>query len=258
MRDDPDFNISFVSLIEKHRCLFDFGCAEYNNRSIQERAWEKIAKEVSGSVLECKERWKNLRASFTRYLKSIKLSSGDGNRYKKPYYLAEYLHFLKPFTKSRKQSGKLQRVSLSSEPDTEEQAYDNEMESPEPASQFFRDGEQENETQRRNEDCIMNVGKWQEDVPADFGTPATKKMKRTISIEDVNRSAFEFYQSRKHSGPNEIEDPDLSFFKSVLPDIREMNAEQKRRFKIGILNLAQQILKENSGSSLTDTTRPSN
>lgn len=49
MRDDPDFNISFVSLIEKHRCLFDFSCAEYNNRNIQERAWEKIAKEVSGS-----------------------------------------------------------------------------------------------------------------------------------------------------------------------------------------------------------------
>lgn len=49
MRDDPDFNISFVSLIEKQRCLFDFSCAEYNNRNIQERAWEKIAKEVSGS-----------------------------------------------------------------------------------------------------------------------------------------------------------------------------------------------------------------
>jgi hypothetical protein len=49
MRDDPDFNISFVSLIEKHRCLFDFSCAEYNNRNIQERSWEKIAKEVSGS-----------------------------------------------------------------------------------------------------------------------------------------------------------------------------------------------------------------
>lgn len=209
-------------------------------------------------MLECKERWKNLRASFTRYLKSIKLSSGDGNRYKKPYYLAEYMHFLKPFTKSRKQIGKLQRVGLSSEPDTEEQDYDNGMESPEPESQFLRDQEPQNETQRRNEDSVLNVGRWQEDVPADFGTPTTKRIKRTISIEDVNRSAFEFYHSRKHPGQNEVEDPDLSFFKSVLPDMGEMNAEQKRRFKIGILNLAQQILKENSGFSLSDTTRPSN
>jgi hypothetical protein len=206
-------------------------------------------------VLECKERWKNLRASFTRYLKSVKLSCGDGIRYKKPYYLAEYLHFLKPFTKSRKQNGKLQRVGLSPEADTGEQDCDHEMDSPEPATQFLLDGEQENEEHRRNEDPLMNVGKWQEDVSADFVTPATKKIKRTVSIEDVNRSAFEFYQSRKHLGQNEIEDPDLSFFKSVLPDIREMNAEQKRRFKIGILNLAQQILKENGGS---DTIRPNN
>jgi hypothetical protein len=191
-------------------------------------------------------------------LKSVKLSSGDGSRYKKPYYLAEYLHFLKPFTKSRKQSGKLQRVGLSSEPDTEEQGYGNEMESSDPASQFQRDEEQDDEAQHRNEDPIMTVGKWQEDVPPDFVTPTTKKIKRTISIEDVNRSAFEFYQSRKNSGQNDVEDADLSFFKSVLPDMREMNAEQKRRFKIGILNLAQQILKENNGSSLSDTTRPSN
>lgn len=168
------------------------------------------------------------------------------------------MHFLKPFTKSRKQIGKLQHVGLSSEPDAEEQGYDNGMESPEPASQFLRDDEQENGAQRQNEDSIMNVGKWQEDVPADFGTPTAKRIKRTISVEDLNRSEFEFYRSRRHSGQNEVEDPDLSFFKSVLPDIREMNAEQKRRFKIGILNLAQQVLKEHSGSSLTDTTRPSN
>lgn len=209
-------------------------------------------------MLECKERWKNLRASFTRYLKSIKLSCGDGNRYKKPYYLAEYLHFLKPFTKSRKQSGKLQRVGQSPEPEAEEQDRDHEIDSPEPAAQFLFDGEQENEAQRRNDGHLMNVGKWQEGMPADFVTPAAKKIKRTVSTEDVNRWAVECYQCRKHAGNNEVEDPDLSFFKSVLPDIREMNAEQKRRFKIGILNLAQQILKENGGSSLTDTARPNN
>jgi hypothetical protein len=196
-------------------------------------------------VSECKERWKNLRASFTRYLKSVKLSCGDGNRYKKPYYLAEYLQFLKPFTKSRKENGKYQRVGLSPEADTEEQDCDNEIDSSEPAAQFPIDGEQQNEEYRRSEGPLMNVGKWQADVPADFVTSVTKKIKRTLSLEDVNRPTFESYQSRNPLGQNETEDPDLSFFKSVLPDMREMNAEQKRRFKIGILNLAHQILKEN-------------
>jgi hypothetical protein len=58
MRDDPDFNILFVSLIEKHRCLFDSGSAEYGNRNIQDRAWDKIAHEVSATgkfTLRCPE-----------------------------------------------------------------------------------------------------------------------------------------------------------------------------------------------------------
>jgi hypothetical protein len=49
MRDDPDFNILFVSLIEKQRCLFDSSSAEYGNRNIQDRAWDKIAHEVSAA-----------------------------------------------------------------------------------------------------------------------------------------------------------------------------------------------------------------
>ena len=199
---------------------------------------------------ECKERWKNLRASFTRFLKSTKLSSGYGAKYKKPYYLAEYLHFLRPFTKSRDQSGILRRASL--EPDTEGQGCDSEPESSESALKLHHDQEQVDEV-RQNEDPSVNTSGWHEDTPEDFVTPARKKMKRTISVEDVNRSAFHCCQARKRSCQNEDEDPDLSFFKSVLPDMREMNSEQKRRYKIGMLNLAQEILGENSGASVLDT-----
>lgn len=49
MKDDPDFNILFVSLIEKQRSLYDYTCAEYSNRNAQDRAWESISKEVSES-----------------------------------------------------------------------------------------------------------------------------------------------------------------------------------------------------------------
>jgi hypothetical protein len=202
-------------------------------------------------VLECKERWKNLRASFTRFLKSTKLSSGCGTKYKKPYYLAEYLHFLKPFTKSREQSGILQSVSL--EPDTEGQVCDNEPESTESFSKLHHDQEQVDEVRRNDDDPNINTSGWHENTPEDLIAPASKKMKRTISMEDVNRSAFQCCQARNRSVQNEDEDPDLSFLKSVLPDMREMNAEQKRRYKIGILSLAQQILGENSASSVLDT-----
>jgi len=47
MKDDPEFNIHFVSLVEKQRCLYDHTIADYCNRSAQDRAWEIIAQELS-------------------------------------------------------------------------------------------------------------------------------------------------------------------------------------------------------------------
>lgn len=40
----------------------------------------------------------------------------------------------------------------------------------------------------------------------------------------------------------EIEDADLSFFKSLLPDIRLMTPTQKRKFKMGIFELINNIV----------------
>lgn len=55
-------------------------------------------------AIKCKERWKNLRGCYTRHLKA-KSASGFDVKLKNAYYLAEYLNFLEPFTKSRKQTG---------------------------------------------------------------------------------------------------------------------------------------------------------
>lgn len=56
------------------------------------------------SVSDCKERWKNLRACFTRHLKHQVLEMKTGIKYKRPYYLAESMNFILPFTKLRTQS----------------------------------------------------------------------------------------------------------------------------------------------------------
>lgn len=38
------------------------------------------------------------------------------------------------------------------------------------------------------------------------------------------------------------EDPDMLFLKSLLPDMKAMNENQKRKFKIGILKLSDDFL----------------
>lgn len=49
MKDDPDFNIHFVGVIEEHPCIYDHSISDYSNRNVIDNAWEKIAKRVSES-----------------------------------------------------------------------------------------------------------------------------------------------------------------------------------------------------------------
>lgn len=67
-----------------------------------------------------------------------------------------------------------------------------------------------------------------------------KNERHSVSLEDVNKAVFD-PSSQKKINPIE-EDADLYFFKSLLPDMKLMNPEQKRHFKIGVLNLSENIL----------------
>lgn len=49
MKDDPDFNIRFVSIIEQNQCIYDYNIKEYASRTTQDKAWEKIGKEVQAT-----------------------------------------------------------------------------------------------------------------------------------------------------------------------------------------------------------------
>ncbi|EDW75449.2 uncharacterized protein Dwil_GK23864 [Drosophila willistoni] len=96
MQADEDFNIRFVNLVRTHKCLYDKKVPEYRNRDNQEKAWVLISKETRESVIHCKERWRNLRACLSRY---IKQQNGSEPQHK-PYYLTEHMAFLLPFLKS--------------------------------------------------------------------------------------------------------------------------------------------------------------
>ncbi|KAH8395164.1 hypothetical protein KR222_004034, partial [Zaprionus bogoriensis] len=100
MQADEDFNIRFVNLVRMHRCLYDKKVPEYRNRDNQEKAWALISTDTCESVIHCKERWRNLRACLSRY---IKQQSGSEPQHK-PYYLTEHMAFLLPFLKSTRNS----------------------------------------------------------------------------------------------------------------------------------------------------------
>lgn len=49
MRDDIEFNIRFVKLIEKERCIYDKAIPEYRSKDAQDKAWNKIGIEINES-----------------------------------------------------------------------------------------------------------------------------------------------------------------------------------------------------------------
>lgn len=56
MRDDHDFNINFVKLIEKERCLYDKNVTEYRSKEMHEQIWRKIADDVNDSGKKMKSK----------------------------------------------------------------------------------------------------------------------------------------------------------------------------------------------------------
>lgn len=50
--------------------------------------------------------------------------------------------------------------------------------------------------------------------------------------------------AKKRDVDESINDADLLFFKSLLPDVRQMTRQEKRSFKISVLNLIDKILNE--------------
>lgn len=49
MKDNPDFNIQFVSTIKNHPCVYNYHTKEYSCKITQEKAWRSIGKEVEAT-----------------------------------------------------------------------------------------------------------------------------------------------------------------------------------------------------------------
>ncbi|KAK9889844.1 hypothetical protein WA026_007207 [Henosepilachna vigintioctopunctata] len=232
-----DTNKLFVGEIEKRPCLYDFTNSAYADKDFQEIKWQEIADIVGSTVEECKARWRNLRGGLTRYLsKPMTLS---GSRAAKKYYLYDDLHFLLPFIKTRVVNCKKDPLSNSSDFDylNEGSTYDGDssdfdvkpsivMDTEVDTKQLFQDKEPPNRkrghTPEENEPVAHN----------------TKVPKETSRKEDSFGEAVKMYFAERLA---KEANPDLEFFKSILPDIADFNAFQKRLFKRKVLEIIDEI-----------------
>lgn len=210
-----------------------------------------------GTVAHCKERWRNLRACLTRHLKQQQQAAIEGTVNHKPYYLADHMNFLLPYTKSR--SSKEQIKYETPSPDEHLQPTTSSKILPKISSNgttttytistsesdenqyvtLIQASAADLETGHTLEEAQLHVENGHQDADTKpmneqtYSTPSAKEHLQEIIYEPVAK--------RVKVSSQETDDADLNFFRSLLPDIRTMTPSQKRRFKMGIFGLMDNV-----------------
>lgn len=301
MRDDEQFNMSFVKKVEDYKCLYDYTRSDYKNIQIQDKAWQEIADEFNETrkfnkaclfgftiwcyfifiATNCKERWRNLRGCYTRHLKQILT---PGMRMRKPYYLAESMSFIHPFTKTRTHhiiSPPVNEIVIKADGiDAINSTLLNECDSEDV------DGDHDEAIDNTNNvtatllphnklehSSYQIISKDNHHVIVAASTPMVTNAAQTTpmittsqhSENSLKRKLFDTSDSYsctstatfpkiqtiespffeiKAMPSHESSEADMFFLKSLLPDIAFMNQAQKRRLRIQILSIIDNILSE--------------
>lgn len=268
-----EFNRKFIFAVKLEPVLYDFRLPEYSAKESQEIAWIRIAEEFGEtglytqealiilkcfyiannnykclfSVQSCKDRWKNLRAGLTRHikLKRMELTEGHCMRARKPYYLIPELKFLIPFTRVRKPENF--EVSLSPK--------FNELNEVLQIDDDYQ--ETDHETMMKHEEVEMYAVEEQEEgevvleestIDGEIEQYTLCKPRKHRKLQLPLQSAQVVLQrpSTETSGTPEenLDTPEWHFFKSIMPDVLQMNPQQNLKFRLQILNVINDILQE--------------
>lgn len=66
----------------------------------------------------------------------------------------------------------------------------------------------------------------------------------TKDLDNLREAKRRQKKDRKSDKSMQYDNPDMSFLRSLLPDLELMNTRQKQKFKIGVLNLMNDILEQ--------------
>lgn len=177
-------------------------------------------------MAECKTKWACLRNSFARALREEKSKiSGSAASRKKKWYLFNEMSFLSSFMLQHKQTSSNLEAS-----DDESEATDSEKSTENPN---LNESVSEIESEGTNATCLID----RQELRRVSSEPVFKKPKKNqiknSTVEQVAGPMIEFLRSKTNKSA--VEDVDLLFFKSLLPDFKKLNGKNQRQFKQFVL-----------------------
>ncbi|CRK86356.1 CLUMA_CG000067, isoform A [Clunio marinus] len=279
-------NIKLISIIKKNRCLYDHSDPNYKNSVFVDRGWQDVSKEFGEPVSDCKKKWRHLRSSLSRYLKSSKDELKNKSNKLKPYYLLTHMNFLVPYTKTLDTKSDLVVCNKFDPPDENQVSFDEEMKTEEEPTSFQHEIIQDEDSHEIESNIVYEAYEIQEQIPTSSATSqsqpksqitlvrsshsntnpntsvqqlpltigSSKSQPQTLQLNASQISQFQPQQSQNQTQaslpmqntiipiPDDQSSADLNFFLALLPDIKIMNQEQKRKLRIGTLKLIDSIL----------------
>ncbi|EDW32517.1 GL10401 [Drosophila persimilis] len=91
-----DNTSDFIDIVKRYDVVYNNHNPDYKNVEVKLKVWTQIADEIGLSVEASKRKWKNLRDSYTKYLRSFRVGTKTSKKYQ--YWAhADHMEFLKPF-----------------------------------------------------------------------------------------------------------------------------------------------------------------
>lgn len=216
-----------INLVKSKRAIYDSTMMEHGSRNLLEKLWEEIAQEMNKSVAECKAKWASLRNSYARALRDGKARNSGTGRKRRKWYLADSMDFLYNFMNQHKLNSTnnveyWEEENTNSLDEQEVIEYENEEEV-----------EEHLDTRIEYEDAT-STGQV-------TNNSSTKEINSTVSAA-VFGPILEHLLSEVKS--NDKDNPDWSFFKSLMPDVTKLSVKRRRKFKEIVLTNLNHLLEE--------------
>lgn len=208
---------------------------------------------ISVLAAQCKSKWHSLRTAYTRYLREVKNAPSGSAAKKKKWYLADAMSFLANYAGPQRKM-----ISNLSAPNTvkvNEELGNFEVGVSEDGSEFLSE-------EIESQSGLDNI-EGQDVTTTAFSSNQRKKNKtiKSSAAEVVAGPMAEYLktvtaQAQSQGKSQESEDPTLTFFKSLVPDVNKLNSRKQRTFKAKVMELLNSMLDSQEDSELYNSRGP--
>ena len=281
MRDDPLKNLAVVQAVKDFPGLFerDANITKEELDKLWNQVGNKVG--LSGLCfvfsflasffnscvilgIAARDRWRIIRGSYVRYLKNRESDAAAG---RKEYYLAKYLEFLRPYVSFRESGSatsaattpvaKANTSNSGGTTYTLREVSTRKRKNPSRFDEMFEEAEEEEETTvveaKVEQGGEILIEEELEENTRDSlycqetGGDGSGGLTYTLRSSDLTDNKIMQQNLIRYSGnspPRSVEEeknPDMMFFKSLLPQMSTWTKKQKNKLKVAILTAMDEI-----------------